>query len=274
MSGDATSPVDVLHPTREQYLVSALQMLSALIPADATTWNAVDVTTGATEVFHSDAGAQWGEAAAVLLQEVAADHPMVLSYLKPATRAGGLPRRMSDIVSNPDLHRTRAYAELLHPFAAEHQLTILTGRGAGQSGRCWTLNRSGPDFTEDEREVAARLQPILIALDVVCSMSPPAVDEERIDRLGLTPREIEVLRLVDLGLTAAAIGRVLRISGRTVSKHLENAYNKLGTHDRLMAAKLVRDLGIVDRADTPDVTGRGRPPSSPGRDPSSRPTGR
>ena len=49
----------------------------------------------------------------------------------------------------------------------------------------------------------------------------------------LTDRENEVLLLVASGRTAARIGR--EISERTVHKHLENVYLKLGVHDRISA---------------------------------------
>lgn len=64
------------------------------------------------------------------------------------------------------------------------------------------------------------------------------------DAFRLTSRELEVLRLLCRGLTAQHIGHVLRISPRTVHKHLQNAYAKLGIHDRLQVADHVRRLGL------------------------------
>ncbi len=55
----------------------------------------------------------------------------------------------------------------------------------------------------------------------------------------LTPREIAVLQEVATGATAHAIGRRLGISVGTVRKHLENAYAKLGVHDRVSALNAV-----------------------------------
>jgi DNA-binding NarL/FixJ family response regulator len=52
---------------------------------------------------------------------------------------------------------------------------------------------------------------------------------------GLTAREVHILELLAAGLTADAIGRHCGISPRTVGKHLENIYAKLGCHDRLTA---------------------------------------
>ena len=52
---------------------------------------------------------------------------------------------------------------------------------------------------------------------------------------GLTAREAEVLRLVALGRTNAEVANELTLSRRTVQKHLENIYDKLGTTSRMQA---------------------------------------
>ena len=65
------------------------------------------------------------------------------------------------------------------------------------------------------------------------------------ERLGLTDREVEVLGHVAGGLTADAVARLLRVSPRTVRKHLENAYRKLDCHDRLVAVQRAQALGII-----------------------------
>jgi DNA-binding CsgD family transcriptional regulator len=68
---------------------------------------------------------------------------------------------------------------------------------------------------------------------------------------GLTPREFTVLILLAEALTAAAIGRRLGISARTVHRHLEHLYRKLNTSDRLGAVLRAQDLGLLPpRADT------------------------
>jgi DNA-binding NarL/FixJ family response regulator len=65
-------------------------------------------------------------------------------------------------------------------------------------------------------------------------------------RANLTPRELTVLELLADGLVAEAIGRRLSISTRTVNKHLEHVYRKLGTSDRLTSVLRARSLGILD----------------------------
>jgi DNA-binding CsgD family transcriptional regulator len=52
---------------------------------------------------------------------------------------------------------------------------------------------------------------------------------------GLTPRESEVLAWVAKGKTNTEIGMILRMSGRTVQKHLEHVYQKLGVATRTTA---------------------------------------
>ena len=54
----------------------------------------------------------------------------------------------------------------------------------------------------------------------------------------LTPREVEVLRGVVAGKTNQEIGLSLGISEKTVEKHLEGVYTKLGVASRVEAAVL------------------------------------
>ncbi len=53
---------------------------------------------------------------------------------------------------------------------------------------------------------------------------------------GLTTREVEVLKLVALGLTDVQVAAKLVISPRTVNAHLTSIYNKLGINSRAAAA--------------------------------------
>jgi two-component system response regulator NreC len=53
----------------------------------------------------------------------------------------------------------------------------------------------------------------------------------------LTPREVEVLRLIALGHTSVEIARKLHISPRTVETHRAHVHRKLGLSTR---AELVR----------------------------------
>ncbi len=58
------------------------------------------------------------------------------------------------------------------------------------------------------------------------------------ERLGLTERESEVLLWISYGKSNADISDVLTISPRTVQKHLERIYEKLGVETRAAAAAM------------------------------------
>lgn len=57
--------------------------------------------------------------------------------------------------------------------------------------------------------------------------------------LGLTRRETEVLTWVSDGKTNTEIGAILGTSPRTVQKHLEHIFEKLGVETRTAAAMRV-----------------------------------
>ncbi|MDN5859207.1 MAG: helix-turn-helix transcriptional regulator, partial [Pseudonocardia sp.] len=61
----------------------------------------------------------------------------------------------------------------------------------------------------------------------------------------LTPRELAVLDLLAAGHTAGAMGRRLQIAERTVQKHLERIYTKLGVTDRLSAVLRAQRIGVL-----------------------------
>jgi DNA-binding response OmpR family regulator len=64
-------------------------------------------------------------------------------------------------------------------------------------------------------------------------------------RLMITDRESEVLLWIARGKSNRDIADILSLSPRTVNKHLEQIYNKLGVENRTSAAALaVRTLGI------------------------------
>jgi DNA-binding CsgD family transcriptional regulator len=70
------------------------------------------------------------------------------------------------------------------------------------------------------------------------------LDQRSADRLGLTPREAEVLALVSAGRTNRQIGEVLYVSEKTASVHVSNILRKLGVSSRVEAAAVAQRLGI------------------------------
>jgi DNA-binding CsgD family transcriptional regulator len=66
--------------------------------------------------------------------------------------------------------------------------------------------------------------------------APAGVSTDALEPLPLTMREREVLALVATGKSNPEIGTLLGISARTVQKHLENMFQKLGVETRMAAA--------------------------------------
>lgn len=69
--------------------------------------------------------------------------------------------------------------------------------------------------------------------------------EETDERMGLTGREVQVLRAVVAGKTNQEIGLELGISEKTVEKHLEGVFNKLDVASRVEAAVHAVREGLV-----------------------------
>jgi DNA-binding CsgD family transcriptional regulator len=231
---------------RQVFLHAAAQSLLSLIGGDVAGWSLVDTSARRSEIAFFPEGFD-EKLVTHELGDAADDHPMIVSYLR--NLADVSPRRLSDVCSRRELIRTRTYTQLFRPTSVRHQLTIITGEVSLGSARGWAINRSGQDFTDHDLEIGRALQPLLWVLDHTRDLPPVHNSDESADiaaRLRLTGRELEILQYVGAGLTADAIGHLLRISGRTVRKHLENVYRKLGCHDRLLAVQRARTLGLLE----------------------------
>jgi DNA-binding CsgD family transcriptional regulator len=154
----------------------------------------------------------------------------------------------------PDRHGDVDPADL--PLAARHRLGIATGADPVEG---WILARNGAEFTATDLDLAELLIHSIraaAAAPVRRADAPPPV----LGTPTLTARERQMLELVGTGLTALAISHRTGISVRTVHKHLQNAYAKLGCGDRLSAVLKVRaqEPGAVRFPVHPASTGSGR----------------
>ena len=82
---------------------------------------------------------------------------------------------------------------------------------------------------------AGRLEPEAVAAVVSAAGGPP-LSARASNPGGLTDREVEVLRLLARGDTNRLIGDELYISPKTVGRHVENIYAKIGVSTRAGAA--------------------------------------
>jgi DNA-binding CsgD family transcriptional regulator len=90
---------------------------------------------------------------------------------------------------------------------------------AGREGAIWARHLHGGGSEPDAVLLHRVRQPVAVARD-----------------LGLTPREADVLAHAATGLSDAEVARDLAITVRTVGKHLEHIYRKLGVPGRTAAA--------------------------------------
>ncbi len=80
---------------------------------------------------------------------------------------------------------------------------------------------------------------------MVPSSEPFVVNTARIEALGLTPRELEVLQLVADGLSTKEIAERLFVSENTVKTHTSRVLDKLGASRRTQAVQLAKSQGII-----------------------------
>lgn len=171
----------------------------------------------------------------------ATDHPLVGHYSDPGNSL--TPLRISDLVSSRQWRSTRVYADVFGQLRVARQIPILTRRSPSTA---YAVMRTGSDFSDDELGLAIGIQPVMTAVQqLITALARPSVPSDAANRFRLTPTELEVLTLLATGMTATAIGHVRRVSRRTVCKHLESIYHKLGLHDRLQVVTYARGAGLI-----------------------------
>ena len=94
---------------------------------------------------------------------------------------------------------------------------------------------------ESARHAFTRLGAGPDLLEIESMLLSPGIASQQ----GLSPREVEVLRLIVHGLTNRAIASELFISERTVHRHVSNILGKLGVSSRTQAATRAIGRGIV-----------------------------
>jgi DNA-binding CsgD family transcriptional regulator len=235
-------------PDRDIYLTVASTCLNDALPGDTIGWGGAELTTTPALKLWFNETVGYGLRTA--FDAVFDQHPIVAHR---RTNPGSQPvLRASDCSSDREFRLSRVYRELFLPIGARYQLAIVTATDNPiTSGRSWFINRSTRDFTDADLRQARHLQPMLALLDTVYSSSSPihrvegAQTDEARKRAHLTVRELDVLILLADGRSAQQIARLRRISVRTVRKHLENIYEKLGCHDRMLAVNKARQLGLL-----------------------------
>jgi DNA-binding CsgD family transcriptional regulator len=197
-----------------------VERLPKLVAAEFTTLSICHLASGRREVFGLPAGALSADDRAAFDRHFH-EHPLVRYH---GYEGGSATRRISDSLPLAAFRRTALYNDYYRRVRIDHAmaLPIYVRDGLLVS---FVLNRTGRDFTDRERALLDLIRPHLARRFL------------RIRRNeGLTAREAEVLRWVAVGKGDAQIAAILRISPRTVQKHLQHLYEKLGVESRTAAA--------------------------------------
>lgn len=217
-----------------------LAAMAAFVPGDFLSATLFSQDGRRLEIFHADGGwlPAWHPTAVAFQRALTLGrrHPF-LDAFRPTDRAGGFVR--SRLLADRDWHRHEFYQTVDRTLGIADMATAMITPSAGHvlAFNCGRARR----FTADAVDI---LMPLSRTLAALIARGPkldcPAVN------VRLTPREAEVLRLVERGDRNATIAGVLSVSPGTVRRHLENVFQKLGVGTRTAAVRAAREAGLMD----------------------------
>lgn len=161
--------------------------------------------------------------------------------------------RLDGLAATVEIRRTvpDAAVIILTTFGEDEYISRAIESGA--SG--FLLKSGGPhELIGGVRGVAAGaacLSP-KIAQRVLAQLSDGRMSRTSVARgrvASLTPRELEVLKLLGAGASNAGIGRALFLVEGTVKTHVSTIFTRLGVKNRVQAAILAYEAGLVDDVD-------------------------
>ena len=80
---------------------------------------------------------------------------------------------------------------------------------------------------------------------LVPATGPFTLNTGKVDELAITPRELEILRLIAGGLSNREIAEKLFVSENTVKTHSSRVFDKLGARRRTQAVQLGKEFGLI-----------------------------
>ncbi len=154
---------------------------------------------------------------------LATDHAGRIKWCTPKARALLNELWPGDATQIPEL-----------PEAVLRQMLALRHAPGGARNACWTSAACS---------WSARCSSPIGPDELLFRLSERRAEEEGavLQQLGVTSRESEVLLWLSRGKSNREIGEILGISPRTVNKHLEQIFVKLGVENRASAARARRD---------------------------------
>src|SRR5436190_21342479 len=100
----------------------------------------------------------------------------------------------------------------------------------------------GLKLTKTKETVVVREVPVPV---MVRAPQPFVIDEARRYKLGITPRELEILELIAAGLSNREIAEKVFVSENTVKTHSSRLFDKLGAKRRTQAVQIAKDAGLI-----------------------------
>jgi two-component system, NarL family, response regulator LiaR len=88
-----------------------------------------------------------------------------------------------------------------------------------------------------------RPKPQVIEKEVMVSIF--SIDEKQLEKSGISKRELEILQLINEGLSNQQIAEKLFVSENTVKKHVSNLFLKLDVERRTEAIKKAKEMRIL-----------------------------
>ncbi|HET7744561.1 MAG TPA: helix-turn-helix transcriptional regulator [Gaiellaceae bacterium] len=145
--------------------------------------------------------------------------------------------KISDCLTRRGRQKLDFYHHVWKPLGIEDSLRVWFPAPPGRA-RTLYLERGRRDFGERDRSLLELLRPSLIKI-------VRRADQRRQgDARGLlSPRELQILRLIGRGKTTREIAEVLFLSPHTVRKHVEHILEKLGARTRSEAVARVLETG-------------------------------
>jgi ATP/maltotriose-dependent transcriptional regulator MalT len=121
-------------------------------------------------------------------------------------------------------------------LVVEHSLQIYGGIVAGLFAvlGIWL----GLKLTRREEKIVVR--EIRLPAD-----QPFVLNESKLEELGVTPRELEILGLMANGLSNREIAEKLFVSENTVKTHSSRLFDKLSAKRRTQAVQIGKELGLI-----------------------------
>ena len=102
----------------------------------------------------------------------------------------------------------------------------------------------GLKLTKTKETVIVREVPVRVEVPVRAS-EPFVVNRERLEQLGITPRELEILAAIAEGLSTKEIAAKLFVSENTVKTHSSRLFDKLNAKRRTQAVQIAKEAGLI-----------------------------